>query len=254
MATPAAPDAQNNNYFIDDNGQPQEITVAGSRRKKPPPNSPPVAPTNTFNVSDFLSIVGQGLSKSNKFKVTISMGENTELSSRWSSVLRDFSFFCDAAEFPGRTLSTTDVKIHGPTFKSPNLSQYSDVTLTILCDPAFSQKTFFEDWLHYINPEPSFFFRYRNSYIGTVDITQYDEFGEPSYTARLKEAYPVVVNPLSASWADDGFHRLQVVFTYRYWTYVDNAGQEVRTLMNSNILDSKNPYPPLSPLVPDLTS
>lgn len=182
-----------------------EVTAEASRRE-------------IFNISDFLSLIEGGLTKSNKFKVSISIDNNSTLSSRWSSVLRNMSFFCDSAEFPGRTLTASDIKIHGPTFKSPNISQYSDVTLSILCDSKFNQKFFFEDWMDYINPLPTFFFRYRESYIGTVDITQYNEFGEPLYTVSLREAYPIAINGLSASWADDGFHRLQVTFTYRYWT------------------------------------
>lgn len=181
-----------------------------------------------FNVYDFISTINNGLSKPNKFLVNVSLPTVTDEKDRniilphpvtrtYKSTVENLSFFCDAAELPGRTLNTTDVKIHGLIYKSPNFNQYSDITLTILCDHNLTQKNFFESWINYISPTPKFNFKYRDSYAGSVDITQYNERGVAIHRVRLIEAYPIALNPMPLSWGEDGVHRLQVTLTYKYW-------------------------------------
>ena len=111
----------------------------------------------------------------------------------------------------------TDARIYGPTYKSPSLSSYGDVTLTLLCDNAITQKQLIETWMSSINSPNGFDFNYRDSYIAEVDIIQYNEINEPTFQCTLREAYPISVTSLQTNWADDGYHKLQVVLTYRYW-------------------------------------
>ena len=45
---------------------------------------------------------------------------------------------------------------------------------------------------------------------------------EKYYFITFKNAYPISISPLSGTWADDGFHKLSVTFTYE--EYIINEG------------------------------
>jgi hypothetical protein len=97
------------------------------------------------------------------------------------------------------------------------MSAYGDVTLTLLCDNNLIQKQIFETWMSIINTPYSFDFKYREDYVCTVQITQYNELNQAMFMCHLLEAYPVSVAPLQTNWGDDAVNRLQVTLTYRYW-------------------------------------
>jgi len=44
---------------------------------------------------------------------------------------------------------------------------------------------------------------------------------QPYYTITFKDAYPLSIAPMTANWADDGFHRLSVTFTYESYSVND---------------------------------
>ena len=69
-----------------------------------------------------------------------------------SSMSRYLALQCEAAELPGKTLQTADVKIYGPTFKVPYQTQYSDTTLTFLCTNEFYERKLFDRWMEAIHP------------------------------------------------------------------------------------------------------
>lgn len=159
-----------------------------------------------------------GFSKSNRFLVSFNFGIGILSQLNYGDIGRLLTFKCEQAEFPGREFVTTDARIYGPMYKSPHMSSYGDVNLTLLCDSSLTQKQIMETWMSSINTPYSFDFNYRDTYIADVTIEQYNELNEQTYTCTLKEAYPVSITPLSTNWADDGFHKLQVTLTYRYWT------------------------------------
>lgn len=173
------------------------------------------------NVSSISNFLAQnqvtGFAKANRFLVEFSFGNAvfSELNARDLANL--LTFKCEQAEFPGREFVTSDARIYGPMYKSPNMSSYGDVNLTLLCDSSLTQKQLFETWMSYINTPYSFDFNYRDNYIADVTIEQYNETNKKTFFCTLREAYPVSVTALSANWADDSIHKLQVTLTYRYW-------------------------------------
>ncbi len=170
------------------------------------------------SISDFLAQNQvTGFAKANRFLVDFSFkyGIFSELNT--NDLANLLTFKCEQAEFPGREFMTSDTRIYGPTYKSPYMSSYGDVTLTLLCDSSLTQKQLFETWMSYINTPYSFDFNYRDNYVADVTIEQYNEINKNTFFCTLREAYPVSVTALSANWADDNIHKLQVTLTYRYW-------------------------------------
>lgn len=189
-----------------------------------------VSPTNVgeyFNVSDFIAKnSAKGFAKTSKFFVDIFPPSGLPFSSDEFASFGDLKFYCESAEFPERSLQTSDYRIYGPSYKSPSLSAYNDVSLTLYCDGKMTQKLLFDSWMDLVNPKSSFDFSYREDYISTVNVYQLNDMGYVTYMVSLKEAYPTSINPISTNWADDGFNRLQVSFTYRYYNDVSARGAE----------------------------
>ena len=136
-----------------------------------------------------------------------------------SSMSRYLALQCEAAELPGKTLQTADVKIYGPTFKVPYQTQYSDTTLTFLCTNEFYERKLFDRWMEAIHPSDTNNLRFpkgqKSRYLTNIKIIQYDDFIKQIYAVELMDAFPIGVAPQTLSWAEDGFHRLSIQFAYQ---------------------------------------
>jgi len=175
-------------------------------------------PGDFTSISNFLAQNQiTGFSKSNRFLVNFNFNYGILSELNYSQVDSLLTFKCEQAEFPGREFVSTDARIYGPSYKSPNMSSYGDVNLTLLCDSALTQKQIMETWMSSVNSPNNFDFNYRDTYVCDVTIQQYNEINEVTFQCTLREAYPISVTPLQTNWADDGYHKLQVTLTYRYW-------------------------------------
>jgi hypothetical protein len=133
------------------------------------------------------------------------------------STSRYLALQCESAELPGRTLTTADVKIYGPTFKVPYQTQYGDISLTFLCTNDFFERKLFDRWMEAIHPSNNLRFPKGQAtrYMTNIKIIQYDDFIKQIYAVELIDAFPIGVAPQALSWGEDGFHRLQVQFAYQ---------------------------------------
>jgi hypothetical protein len=162
-----------------------------------------------------ISSAAGGPAKSNRFIVEITGGPVIVIS---NSVQRDLMFLCEAAELPGRGFMSTDVRYYGPNFKAPYQTVYEDLNLTFICRDQFYEREIFDDWMNIINPVRSFNFEYKDTYTSTIRLHQFsDTENKSNYTFTFDKAYPILVSPQPATWADDNFHRLTVSFTYVRW-------------------------------------
>jgi len=157
------------------------------------------------------------LAKPSRFDVKITLP--TALGQTLST--ETLSYRCEMATLPGRTMETSDLRIYGPSEKMPHRSSYDDVTMTFIVSDDMSERKAFDTWLYVINPTDSWNIEYKKNYVADIVITQYDLTGNPSYSIKLIEAYPLVVNQLDLDWSNESlYHKLSVVFTYRYWVSV----------------------------------
>lgn len=158
-----------------------------------------------------------------------------------SGMTRNLALQCEAAELPGKTLTTQDVKIYGPTFKVASGVSYADTSLTFLCTNDFYERKLFDRWMEAIMPTDTNNMRYpkgdKSRYMTNIKIIQYDDFIKQIYAVELIDAFPIGVAPMALSWADEGFHRLQIQFAYqKYRTIYDgtfNIGNAVTSLFGA---------------------
>lgn len=202
-------------------------------------------PTN-LRMSDFYAKSNKyrSLAKSSRFAVRIVPTNNSyALLKNYAPFMRDFTYLCEAAEFPGRAFMNADVKgYYGPDFKVPYQTEYQETSMTFLCRAESLERQFFDDWMEIINPTNTFDFSYKDNYVCEIHMFQFSEapkmnttepnretvtpsptnssFTEPvaTYAWTLHDAYPILVSPQPVTWADDNFQRLAISFTYTRWT------------------------------------
>ena len=148
-----------------------------------------------------------------------------------ASISRYLALQCEAAELPGKTLQTADVKVYGPTFKVPYQTQYTDINLTFLCTNEFYERKLFERWTESIMPTDTNNLRYSKDettrYLTNITVLQYDDFIKKIFAVELIDAFPIGVAPQTLYWADDGFHRLGVQFAYQKYRVVYDGGYDL---------------------------
>jgi len=145
-----------------------------------------------------------------------------------ASISRYLALQCEAAELPGKTLNTADVKVYGPTFKVPYQSQYTDTSLTFLCTNEFYERKLFDRWIESIMPTDTNNLRFpkdnETRYMTNIKIIQYDEFIKQIYAVELIDAFPIGIASQQLTWTDDNVHRLTVQFAYqKYRTIYDGT-------------------------------
>jgi hypothetical protein len=141
---------------------------------------------------------------------------------------RWLSLQCESTELPGKSFTTSDVKIYGPTFRIPNQTTYNDISLTFLSNSEFSERKLFDAWMEVIRSPNTHNFRFPKAkeggfnYMTQIKIIQYNDFVKQIYALELQDAFPTGISSQQVSWAEDGFHRLTVNFSYyKYRTIYD---------------------------------
>jgi hypothetical protein len=136
----------------------------------------------------------------------------------YTKTLRQLSYRCESAQLPSRTFATVEQKFgSNPTLKFPMHSSYNDLSLSFIISGDMGEKNFFDVWMELINPSASFDFNYKNNFVSTIFVTQYDFSDKPTYTAQFFNAYPISVNQMDLDWANESVHKLTVDFAYDYW-------------------------------------
>jgi hypothetical protein len=185
--------------------------------------------------------VHRDFSKASKFEVLIHLNES--LLQRLGSGY-DLRFQCEAAELPGYNFDTVDGLTYGASYAIAARPVYGDLKLMFICAGDLWEKRFFDQWQEFILPKRDYLARYRDEYVGNIDVVQYYETVDPvygalvkeslpdsranynygpemSYRARYHEAFPASVEPIPLSWGDDSVNRVSVTFKYKHWEIID---------------------------------
>ena len=186
--------------------------------------------SNLFSPNKFLSQLNanRGPAKNSLYKVDILppqilvTGPSSITASNFSEQL---SMLCEAAEMPGKALTSQNVVIYGPGYNVPYLTTYQNITLTFYCTNIHTERLLFDLWMDSIvNPVTNnarFAKGINSSYMTGIDITQYDTYADKEieiYKVKLNDAFPISIAPQQLAWNDDGFQRLSVSFLYQTYS------------------------------------
>jgi hypothetical protein len=178
---------------------------------------------SSFNLSLFLSAIREdSLARVNRFEVMIPSPRGmSDLNRSYA----DFtSLYCEMASLPPVNISTKSFKIFGPTYQRPFGAEYGGegISLTFHVDRDMYVRKFFEDWMNLIVDPNDFTTGYQADYITSIFIRQLDELENVTHEIELLEAFPRSMNLMELNnAATNQTHRLNILFSYRYWRNVD---------------------------------
>ena len=137
--------------------------------------------SNLFSPNKFLSEINgsRGPAKNSLFLVKIlpppifsSLSVN-----KLVSFIEPLSLLCEAAEMPGKTLTTENVKIYGPGYNVPYLTTYQNIALTFINTNVHTERLFFDTWMNSIISPTTNNVRFpkgdNSGYLTRIEITQY---------------------------------------------------------------------------------
>ncbi len=138
-----------------------------------------------------------------------------------------FSYRCEAAEMPGRTVATYDEQTYGPAIKFAYDITYNDITLQIIASEDMNERKVFERWMDKMvtpvssrNMYSGGLAKYYNDYSASrLRIKQLNDSGAVISSSTLYNAYPIQLSPMNLSWEETNtYQRFAVTMTYRYYT------------------------------------
>ncbi len=195
---------------------------------------------SSFKISDFKNAIGKPV-RPNLFKAIINGWEdnavlNALLKERGVSDIDNFSFRCEKAEFPGRSIATSDdTGGGGPALKLPYDVTYNDITISVICSPDMKERLFFESWIDSIVGRAgltatvpvgglvSYFEDYARGI--TLVVSQLDEAGNTLIKYTMNDVYPITISPMNATWEEvNSYQRFGVTFFYRHYSFSKPLG------------------------------
>jgi len=208
--------------------------------------------SNLFSPNKFLSELNgsRGPAKSNLFLVKIlpppifsSLSVN-----KLVSFIEPLSLLCEAAEMPGKALTTENVKIYGPGYNVPYLTTYQNIALTFLNTNVHTERLFFDIWMNSIISPTTNNVRFQkgdnSGYLTRIEITQYStdsSYEREIYKVKLIDAFPTSIAPQQLSWGDDGFQRMSISFLYQKYEIVPDKE------LSNIFIEQKGVIPPNFP-------
>jgi len=166
------------------------------------------------SITDFKASFRTDLARPSRFDVNVPIPIGLL---PYRQIGRTLRMRCENAELPGRSISTTSMKIYGVEEKFPYQTVYNDISLTFIVGDDMAEKKFFDAWLNWINPTINYNLKYKADYAVPLTVNQYDVKNELSYSVTMLDTFPIAVNQLDLDWSSDGHHKLTVTFAYTSW-------------------------------------
>ena len=189
------------------------------------------------NINEFKSSFKTDLARPARFDVLIPIP--VALAS-YITTARNLSMRCEAVDMPGRSFETAIKKIgSAPVEMFPYHTTYNESTITFIISDDMNEKIFFDAWMDLINPSTDYNFQYKANYATDISINQYDVTNSLTYSAVLREAFPLTINQLDMDWNADGFHKLSVVFAYKQWNNntISALGQSLKNAALTGLIN-----------------
>jgi hypothetical protein len=190
------------------------------------------------SIADFKASFRTDLARPSRFDVNVPIPIGLL---PYREIGRTLKMRCENAELPGRSISTTSMKIYGVEEKFPYQTTYNDTSLTFIVGDDMAEKKFFDAWLNWINPTINYNLKYKADYAVPLTVNQYDVKNELSYSVTMLDAFPIAVNQLDLDWSSDGHHKLTVTFAYTSWrnNSLEALGMELlETTIANSLFDS----------------
>lgn len=176
-------------------------------------------------LNEFITqIKTSGLQKPSKYEVsigrpTVITNSKYQNSNEWRKML----LFCDQANLPGVTYTTTQSRSFGEFREMPYERIFEPLQLSFYCDSKMWIKGFFDEWINSIQDGKSRVFNYYEKYTTKITINTLDNADTKTYGIELYECYPKSMSAIQLDYGAKDVMKLQVTMQYRYWRNLDYA-------------------------------
>lgn len=159
----------------------------------------------------------------NLFEVVISDAEGKKKVIK--EIERRLTFACFSAQIPGMTTLTTE-KDEG--YRSIAYQKaYEDVSLGFYVHGDMKEIKVFQNWMKLMIDPKTNHVGFYDDYKATVTIKNLNQEQDVALTTTLYDAYPKSLSPLGLDYGtNDDVMKIEVTFTYRYYTQTFGELQE----------------------------
>ncbi len=192
-------------------------------------------------LKDFIAEVKSGgLARTSRFSVEFTPPKVVQSRSSSSQALRTILLYCDSAQLPGLSYSTTQSRTFGEFRELPYEKLYENVNFTFYVDTNMEVKKLFDSWMNGIQSPVTKTFNYYNDYTTRINIDVYDIVENKRYGIELNEAYPKSLGAITLDYSSKDFMKMSVSMMYRNYTTVEYAGVKRTSPFESRELFSIN--------------
>tara|TARA_R110000772_G_scaffold6696_3_gene23365 strand:+ start:1511 stop:2257 length:747 start_codon:yes stop_codon:yes gene_type:complete len=171
-----------------------------------------------------------GIARTSEFECVI---DTQGIAGLGSEVSKTLEFRVESTSLPMRSIGSIDYKDYGYPFKIGGLPNTVEIEMVIICSDDLRERDFFMSWQDLIVGEHRkkeiadnadsrknmFDIGYYDEYVCKqgVSIYQLNNKGFRTYAVDLIDAYPMMIQPQSVSWAQVDIQKLNVTMTFRYF-------------------------------------
>jgi len=158
---------------------------------------------------------GNGLARSNRFEVIISLPPALISLGDALGNSRELSLMAQSCTIPGRTISTLPYQSVRQSVKIPTGYSQEDVTMTFLLTNNYLPKRIIDRWLNSSVDQETYRVLYDNYYCSDILINQLDLNDNTIYSMKLLKAWPISSESITLDQgADNETLKLSVTFSY----------------------------------------
>lgn len=125
--------------------------------------------------------------------------------------------FCDQAQLPGISFSSSQVRSYGEFREVPYEKLFEPVTLSFYVDNAMVIKNLFDDWLNLIQDGSTRDFNYPRDYItDSIRIIVINSQNQQRYAVELRHCFVKAVSPIQLDYSAKDVMKVNVTISYKY--------------------------------------
>lgn len=164
-----------------------------------------------------------------------------------TEIVRGLDIMCESAQFPGKSLSTSETKYNSDFINVPYGITYAPIDITFVVSRDFLERNIIDEWQNLIvNPTTHDVGYFEDFTSPAIEIHQLNEQDQVTHKVQLKDAFPSEISSMALSNEDENmFHKLTVTFVYRTWKNLDAEQPSGVTALSQT---------PLGPLVTPILS
>lgn len=160
--------------------------------------------------------------------------------------VRYMEYWTNTTDLPGVSLLTRPINRYGygGSEKKPIVPIFNDIMMTFYNDSGSVNLQFFHDWFKLVSnfnlkdgvnstfdtqnyKTAPWELSYKGDYTVDPEIILYDIAGDPQYTIKMRELYPISIPETKMVWEPQPtIMQIVVMFTYYDWYHLDSASSD----------------------------